>query len=170
MMKSYLTKENLYKWLPWITGVAILIAVVWRGPIAGRDTHDYLSDTIIRSPLTPVLFSVFKFLLGRYYGTGFIIFQTLAVLLAGFYFTNVLKRLAKTGQLLSAVMLLIAFSPLLTNQIGNWLFTEGLSYALFLISAGLLAQLLYRFDQRKLMLLAFIICVNILNRPHQRMG
>ena len=157
--------SKLKQWRYFIFSAAALGAVLYQGPFFARDTHDYLADTIIRSPLTPLLLSLLRLLVGAGYAWAFIALQTTAVLAAAAFFARALSRAAKAGPLPEFIFFMLALSPLFTDWIGNWLLSEGISYALLLASAGLLLQLQETFGAGKMCLLAGAMSVNLLNRP-----
>ena len=163
-----MTKENngkFYKLFLWSLSCSCVIAAVFHGPQAGRDTLDYLAGTIIRPPLPCLLFDLFRLVFGGKYAAWYLLFQTAAVLCAAGYFTGALRKTARIGNGWAATVFAIAISPLLNGWISCQLQTEAVSYSLFLVSFALLAQLLEIFDAKKLALLAGVVVLNMLNRP-----
>ena len=157
--------NKLYKLSLWTITFACVLVVIFHGPQMGRDTLDYLSGTILRPPLPCLLFDLFRLVLGSKYATGYLLFQTAAVLWACYYFTETLRHTAKTGNLFAVAIFAIAVSPIVNGWITCYLLSEAVSYSLFLISFALLAQLLETLNNKKLFILAVVIVINMLNRP-----
>ncbi|NLO90925.1 MAG: hypothetical protein GX410_02870, partial [Elusimicrobia bacterium] len=87
------------------------------------------------------------------------------VLAAARFFSSQLCRAANAGRLPRFVCFAIALSPLVTDGIGNWLLSEGVSYALLLASAGLMLRMQESLRMQDLLALVTAMTLNMLNRP-----
>ena len=148
-----------------LLSVAIFALVMRQGAVYGYDSASYIAPAIIRTPLTPWIIVAFRFVFGESWAAWFVTFQTLAVLLSCIYFVNAVATVFQSGQFVRLLIFAIVAAPLLAYEIGNYILTEAVSYALLLVSFGAIAQLLLDLRWRNLILLGGVVAINLLNRP-----
>lgn len=114
---------------------ALFILLLRIGPLVHKDTHSYLNNAPIYSPVYPYFLQIYD----RIFGDRFLEIVVFSQLLLGFgaclWLAHSLRRLFSLPNFTTGLLAFILLLPyLLTTNFGNTIFTEGLAYPMFLLA------------------------------------
>lgn len=162
---AYSVGEKVYQRALFITSIIFLIASIIHGPQFARDTIDYIAGSIIRPPLPCIIFDSVRFLFGKAYACAYLVVQTVGIIGAAYYFTEIFRKSMKITLQYSFIVFIVLLSPIIIGWMGSFMLTEAISYALFLLSFALVLSLINDYSLFKHIILSFLVLSNMLNRP-----
>lgn len=151
-----------------ILGYGVLVGL-WIVP----DTQGYLTLSVIRPPLYPLLIKLFHALFASDYLLLLVAFQIFFVLAAAYWLSQTLRTYFKLPSFIFLIIHFFLVSPLIPahriyagiyGNIGNTISSEALSYGLFIISLIFLVKSIFDPSRKNVLIFSFFCVLNTLNR------
>jgi hypothetical protein len=145
--------------------VAVAVRVVAVGPLQGKDSVGYLEGAAFRSPLYPLFLESIGLVFGGWRDGAVVAIQLLVTLVAVAALAATLRKtlgLSTAGTLLCAGFFLL---PLVGGRVANYLLTESLAYALFLVAFKYLVTGVLAGERRAFALFLAFAALAVLTRP-----
>jgi uncharacterized membrane protein (UPF0136 family) len=128
------------------------------------DSGSYISNSISRTPLYPLLLDLFQYLFGESRYLHIIpIFQALFGLLSCFFLANILEKRFGVGAGIKYIIFLILLYP--QFRFASCILTESVTYSLFLLTIAFWTKHIFEKRDREIYLTILFMFLSILARP-----
>jgi hypothetical protein len=143
------------------------------GSLTVPDTEEYLTFSVIRPPLYPLLTKLFHTLFASDYLLLLVTFQIIFVLAAAYLLSQTLRTYFKLPSFVLLIVHFFLISPLIPahriysgiyGNIGNTICSEALSYGLFMISWIFFVKSIFNPSRKNISIFSFFCVLNTLNR------
>ncbi len=128
------------------------------------DSASYISNSILRTPLYPLLLDLFQYIFGDGRYLHIIpIFQAIFGLVSCFFLANILEKEFKVGTWVKYFIFLILLYP--QFKFASYISTESVTYSLFLLVLSFWIKHIFAKNNRDIYLAIFFMFLSILTRP-----
>ncbi|MFA6411702.1 MAG: hypothetical protein WCW53_03330 [Syntrophales bacterium] len=163
-------QQNFFTFL---VSIIILGYGVMFGSWIVPDTQGYLTLSVIRPPLYPLLTKLFYTLFASDYLLLLVVFQITFILAAAYWLSQTLRTYFKLPSFIFLIVHFLLVSPLIPahriyagiyGNIGNTICSEALSYGIFIISLIFLVKSIFDPSRKNISIFSFFCVLNTLNR------
>jgi hypothetical protein len=157
--------------------VIVSVIILGYGALVGSwtvpDTQGYLTLSVIRPPLYPLLTKLFHTLFASDYLWLLVAFQIIFVLATAYWLSRTLRIYFKLPSFAFLIVHFFLVSPLIPahriyagiyGNIGNTISSEALSYGFFIISLIFLVKSIFDPSKKNISIFSFFCVLNTLNR------
>jgi|GEM_PF-6639818 len=146
------------------SGLLFFLFILSKGYQIFPDSGSYISNSIQRTPLYPLLLDIFQYVFGESRYLHIVpIFQALFGLASCFFLANILEKKFKIGSGVKWVIFLILLYPQL--KFAYSILTESVAYSLFLLVISFWTKHIFEKKDRDIYLTILFMFLCILTRP-----